>query len=151
LGIPTVRDRVVQAAAKIVLEPVFEPDLLPCSYGYRPRKSATEALEAVRAAFPKGVVWVVEFDIADFFGSIDHDVVVGLVGRRVSDRRTLKLIRGWLGAGVLVDGVAQETVSGRPRVSRTGFALSIRLRAADSSTRRGLLVASGNPTPSAAA
>jgi RNA-directed DNA polymerase len=110
-----VRDRVVQAAAKIVCEPIFEADFLSCSYGYRPRRSATDALEAIRTAFPKGYVWAVEFDIADFFGSIDHDVVMGLVERRVSCRRTLKLIRGWLGAGVMVDGALQETVSGTPQ------------------------------------
>jgi RNA-directed DNA polymerase len=115
LGIPTVRDRVVQAAAKIVLEPIFEADFLPCSHGYRPRRSATQALEAIRTAFPQGYRWAVEFDIADFFGSIDHDVVMGLVEQRVSCRRTLKLLRGWLGAGVMVDWALQETVSGTPQ------------------------------------
>jgi RNA-directed DNA polymerase len=115
LGIPTVRDRVVQAAAKIVCEPIFEADFLPCSYGYRPGRSATDAKEAIRVAFPRGYVWAVEFDIADFFGSIDHDVVMGLVERRVSCRRTRKLIRGWLEAGVMVDGAWQETVSGTPQ------------------------------------
>lgn len=115
LGIPIVRDRIVQTAAKIVLEPIFEADFLPCAYGYRPKRSATDALEAIRTAFPKGFVWAVEFDIADFFGSIDHDVVMDLVERRVSDRRTCKLIRGWLGAGVMVDGALSETVSGTPQ------------------------------------
>ncbi|MEX2618747.1 MAG: group II intron reverse transcriptase/maturase [Egibacteraceae bacterium] len=115
LGIPTVRDRVAQAAAKVVLEPIFEADFLACSYGYRPKRSATDAKEAIRTAFPKGYGWAVEFDIADFFGSIDHDVVMGLVARRVSDRRVLKLIGGFLGAGVMVDGAWQQTVAGTPQ------------------------------------
>lgn len=114
LGIPTVRDRVVQQAAKIVLEPIFEANFQPNSYGFRPKKSAHQAVKSVKRSLVRG--WhVVEADIQGYYDTISQDLLMHLVQRRISDRRVLKLIRQWLKAGIVEYGTWRSSETGTPQ------------------------------------
>ena len=115
LGIPAIRDRVVQMAAKIVIEPIFEADFQPYSFGFRPKRSAHEANEVIRQAANRGHDWVVDADIENYFETIDHKKLMGMVEKRISDRRMLKLIRKFLEAGVLEDGEVRTATTGTPQ------------------------------------
>jgi group II intron reverse transcriptase/maturase len=115
LSIPTVRDRIVQAALKIVIEPIFEADFLPCSFGFRPRRAAHDALQLVLDESFRGRRWVVETDIASCFEAIPHERLMAAVEERIVDRHCLKLLRALLRAGVMAEGAVRHSVTGTPQ------------------------------------
>lgn len=115
LGIPTVRDRVVQTATLLILEPIFEADFLECSYGFRPERSAHDALEAVRRGLQEGLTWVYDADLEGYFDSIPHDKLMACLRMRIADGAVLRLIEQWLRAPIV-----ESDEGGKSKVSRLG-------------------------------
>jgi RNA-directed DNA polymerase len=116
LGIPTVRDRVVQMATLLILEPIFEADFLDCSYGFRPGRSAHQALEEIRGHFKAGYQAVYDADLKGYFDSIPHDKLLACLRMRIADRSVLTLIRLWLQTPVVE---APQGRGGTPQYSRS--------------------------------
>lgn len=114
LGIPTIKDRVIQQACKIVIEPIFEANFLESSYGFRPKRSAAQAIARVRKSLYKGW-YVIDADIQGYFDNIDHDILISLVKRRISDRRVIKLLTQWLKAGIIEEKQYVKTEVGSPQ------------------------------------
>ncbi len=116
LGIATVRDRVVQAALKLVLEPIFEADFLPCSYGFRPKRRTHDAVAEVRHFASRSYEWIVEGDIEACFDEISHSALMDRVRRRIGDKRVLALVKAFLKAGILTEeGTLARTEAGTPQ------------------------------------
>ena len=116
LGIPTVRDRVVQAALKLVLEPIFEADFEPCSYGFRPNRRAQDAIAEIHYLGSRSYEWVFEADIEACFDNISHVALLDRVRQRVTDKRVLALVKAFLKAGILSEtGRQEETLTGTPQ------------------------------------
>jgi RNA-directed DNA polymerase len=115
LSIPTVRDRVAQSALKTVIEPIFEADMLECSFGFRPKRSQHDALQVLIDEAWDGRRWVAESDVSNCFGAIPHDGLMSAIEERISDRHVLKLLRAMLRSGVMEDGAVTREVTGTPQ------------------------------------
>lgn len=115
LGIPTVVDRLIQQAILQVLDPLYDPTFSPSSYGFRPGKSAHQALEAAQKHVSEGKDWVVDLDLEKFFDRVNHDLLMGRLAKRIGDKRLLRLVRRYLEAGVLFNGVVVEREEGTPQ------------------------------------
>ena len=115
LGIPTVLDRFIQQCILQVLEPLIDPSFSASSFGYRPGRSALDAVEVAREYLQSGRTWAVEIDLESFFDRVNHDMLMGRVAKRISDKRLLRVLRAYLNAGVLADGVVIERTEGTPQ------------------------------------
>jgi len=117
LGVPTVMDRLIQQAVLQVLTPVFDPHFSPMSFGFRPKRSAHMAVSAAKGYIVEGFNWVVDVDLDSFFDRVNHDALMARVARKVGDKRILRLVRAFLNAGAMVEGIKQATVVGTPQGS----------------------------------
>lgn len=115
LGIPTVLDRLIQQALLQVMTPIFDPTFSPYSFGFRPGKRAHDAVKQAQSYIQEGHRWVIDMDLEKFFDRVNHDILMSRVVRKVKDKRVLKLIRAYLNAGVMVNGITKETVEGTPQ------------------------------------
>lgn len=115
LGIPTVKDRILQQATKNVIEQIFEMKFMECSYGFRPEKSAHQAIKQIKDYLEQGFTWVIDADIKAFFDSVNHKLLMSFVTNEVSDGKVLNLIESWLEAGVMTEGRIEETKEGTPQ------------------------------------
>jgi RNA-directed DNA polymerase len=115
LGIPTVLDRLIQQALHQVMQPLFEPDFSPSSYGFRPGRNAQQAVQAARSYVAEGKRWVVDMDLEKFFDRVNHDILMARVARKIGDERVLKIIRRYLEAGMMENGIASQRTEGTPQ------------------------------------